>query len=303
MIKFEANNVTLYCDSCLRVLRTLEDCSIDAIVTDPPYGLNFMGAGWDQGVPPKKIWAECLRVLKPGGHLLAFAGTRTQHHMATAIENGGFEIRDLIAWVYSSGMPKTKHTLKPALEPITVARKPFSGSQKSNIEKHSVGGMNIEDSRVKSVPNEKGRCPTNLIHDGSEEVTSLFPEQAGKVGMIQHASGDKNVFDGFKGETDLQYDNSGTRDFGSAARFFYCAKANKKERGSFNDHPTVKPIKLMTYLCKLVCPDNGIVLDPFMGSGTTGLACIELRLKFVGIDYLEAWFDVAKKRILKKIEG
>lgn len=319
---------TLHIGNNLEVLPTLPDNSVDAIVTDPPYGLVFMGKDWDKDVPGPDTWRECLRVLKPGGHLLAFAGTRTQHKMATAIELAGFEVRDLIAWVYGSGFPKSLNVgkkmqqwdgwgtaLKPAMEPITVARKPLEGTVVANVLKHGTGAINIdacrvehnEDLSVERLPKQmdtngqgwgfksvsrgnEGRWPANLIHDGSEEPVSLL---------------------------------------GDAARFFYCPKANKKDRDEGceempevresdrekdngiggdnprnrtnnprkNYHPTVKPTDLMRYLCRLVTPPGGTVLDPFTGSGSTGKAAILEGFNFIGIELSPEYAAIAEARI------
>lgn len=361
---------TLHQGDCLDVLKTLPDCSVDSVVTDPPYGLSFMGKRWDYDVPAIEIWAECLRVLKPGGHLLAFAGTRTQHRMAVRIEDAGFEIRDMIAWVYGSGFPKSLDVskaidkaagaerevvdsytrqgrsagilgaaveiqrnitapatdvarqwqgwgtaLKPALEPITVARKPLIGTVAENVLAHGTGGINVDGCRVETngeslarpfghggisaaqlnvIPRGiitgdglTGRWPANLIHDGSEEVTDLL---------------------------------------GEAARFFYCAKASKRDRDEglegfevkqthnrkadgksviepssqqlrANIHPTVKPTDLMRYLCRLVTPPGGIVLDPFTGSGSTGKAAILEGFQFIGIEREAEYIEIARARI------
>lgn len=466
------------------ILKQIPDNSIDAIVTDPPYGLKFMGKKWDYDVPTIECWQECLRVLKPGGYLLAFAGTRTQHRMAVRIEDAGFEIRDMIAWVYGSGFPKSLNigkavdkkpkanlvkewkkwlniqinncgktkkqinkecgftatsyiktdnkdywssnlpkngkwkimknvigittneydwveednceergyveptgglsggsgntvgnftgkqlsnnsiddrarywegwgtALKPALEPITVARKPLSEKTVvENVLKWGTGGMNIDecrvgtditttrrngnsggekygrDERLGSWKNPQGRFPANFIHDGSEEVLSLFPEsRSGSIkGYINNIKSDVYK-DGLKPiKVDI------TASSGSASRFFYCAKASKAERnkglegmeekmsatlarqttkdgirqefGGFgakpvqNFHPTVKPIKLMIYLVKLITPPNGIVLDPFIGSGSTAIACKLLDKKYIGLDIDEEYIEIANNRI------
>jgi site-specific DNA-methyltransferase (adenine-specific) len=454
---------------CLERLRELPDCSVDACVTDPPYGLSFMGKAWDYDVPQVDVWREVLRVLKPGGHLLAFAGTRTQHRMAVQIEDAGFEIRDMIAWVYSTGFPKSHNldrlrgakvcgcpqpqphngaeapaecdmrsvrhpdvqeakssgeerrkvllsgvpqqgapahgqsedfpsnagiaepfmerrsdasqaqgqlrasplpacapmgggngatrrlrdgapasdggvvrlptdsdrvrssfgsqsaqqqaselgavagqpepqaggawpicrgcglpvvpsgwgtALKPALEPITVARKPFKGTVAANVLEHGTGALNVDGCRVGSTrgvpaslskskssntygfgataghereldPNV-GRWPANLIHDGSDEPCALL---------------------------------------GDAARFFYCAKASKADRGDGNGHPTVKPTELMRYLCRLVTPPGGTVLDPFMGSGSTGKAAALEGFRFIGIEREAEYLEIARQRV------
>jgi hypothetical protein len=375
---------------CLERLRELPACSVDACVTDPPYGLSFMGKKWDYDVPGEDIWRECLRVLKPGGHLLAFAGTRTQHRMAVRIEDAGFEIRDLIMWVYGSGFPKSMDiskqldrmagaerevvgqrvygdghvqnstklappigtfqrtqdlrtetapatpeaqqwdgwgtALKPALEPITVARKPLQCTVAANVLEHGTGAINIDGCRVgtsRGVPaslskskssntygfgatsgHEReldpniGRWPANLIHDGSDEVVGLFPYQrngGANVAPTQKAGTATNIMSGtgMSQPTNAAY----AGDSGSAARFFYCAKASKADRGDGNGHPTVKPTELMRYLVRLVTPPGGIVLDPFMGSGSTGIAAGAESFNFVGIELDPDYFAIAEQRI------
>ena len=261
----------------------MPSASVDAIVTDPPYGLSFMGRKWDYDVPSVAIWEQCLRVLKPGGHLLAFAGTRTQHRMCVNIEDAGFEIRDMIAWVYGSGFPKAKSCLKPALEPITMARKPARHVQPLNIDNCRVGA-------------EQGRWPANLMHDGSNEVIQLFPESKGQQGAVtgqEPSAKTANAFGEFNGRSAFAPRN----DSGSAARFFYCAKASKKDREEGNTHPTVKPTDLMAYLCRLVTPEGGTVLDPFMGSGSTGKAAMQKGFDFVGIEREQNYFAIAEKRL------
>jgi hypothetical protein len=307
--------VVIYHGDCLDVLRTIADNCVDAVVTDPPYGLSFMGRKWDYDVPSVEIWAECLRVLKPGGHLLAFAGTRTQHRMAVRIEDAGFEIRDMIAWVYGAGFPKSHNlsgdwqgfgtALKPALEPITVARKPLTGTVAENVQRWGCGAMNIDGCRVGNEstirPNgpigynaggrggiggsNAGRWPANLIHDGSDEVVSLFPVNAGAAAPVRKRNADK--FRGTYGAFAGNVDEAGSTyhgDKGSAARFFYCAKAGKRDRDDGNTHPTVKPTDLMRYLVRLVTPPGGTVLDPFAGSGSTGKACVLVGVEFIGIE-------------------
>lgn len=383
---------TLYHGDCLDVLRTLPDNSVDSIVTDPPYGLTqgkkggsgtasvnlnspygrarigtgngaggFMGHKWDADVPSEDIWRECLRVLRPGAHLLAFAGTRTQHRMAVRIEDAGFEIRDMIAWVYGSGFPKSHNgpwggtALKPALEPITVARKPLSGTVAANVQQWGTGGLNIEGCKVHTddaqgrtyttqrlAPGAQidatgnwhtgqefmgattpGRWPANLIHDGSEDVVALFPAKAGAASPVkgtEPSSKTKHAY-GEYGKVPGAFH----ADEGSAARFFYCAKASRADRNegvggsdtpavregatmrdredadwqarNGNHHPTVKPTDLMRYLCRLVTPPGGVVLDPFMGSGSTGKAAMLEGFGFVGIDLSEEYVQIARQRV------
>lgn len=382
--------VELYHGDCLEVLRGLPSDSIDAIVTDPPYGLTankkggtgvasvnlespygrarigtgngtggFMGLKWDSDVPPVEVWVECLRVLKPGGHLLAFAGTRTQHRMAVRIEDAGFEIRDMIAWVYGSGFPKSLDVskaidkaagaerekvraqelgytevdgsdpatddarqwqgwgtaLKPALEPITVARKPLIGTVAENVLRHGTGGLNIDGCRVPGAKPDTtrgasskqssmagtlgaqgrieddgtGRWPANLIHDGSDEVLAAFPQAPGQLARAS-TSDTQRAGQNAYGVMARGLNGQAPRgDAGSAARFFYCAKASKADRDEGldaladrivgmsgaaaaaaargehydngdggvnrtkvrkNHHPTVKPTDLMRYLCR-----------------------------------------------------
>ena len=299
---------------CLEVLASMPDACVDAVVTDPPYGLSFMGRKWDYDVPSKEIWEQCLRVLKPGGHLLAFAGTRTQHRMCVNIEDAGFEIRDMIAWIYGSGFPKGKSCLKPALEPITMARKRAKRVQPLNIDGCRVAadisemegrsgrstannvygaGMGIDQAWE---PDKKGRWPANLIHDGSDEVVELFPDSKGQQGAVtgnEPSSKTKDVLGEFSGRTPFAARN----DSGSAARFFYCPKANKKDRDDGNSHPTVKPTDLMAYLCRLVTPPGGTVLDPFMGSGSTGKAAMREGFGFIGIERDAEYYAICQSRI------
>ena len=328
---------------CLERLRELPDCSVDACVTDPPYGLSFMGKAWDYDVPGAEVWREVLRVLKPGGHLLAFAGTRTQHRMAVQIEDAGFEIRDLIAWVYGSGFPKSRNldgdwlgwgtALKPALEPITVARKPLGGTVAANVLRHGTGALNVDGCRVgtsKQVPASVkkappsshtvsignstetsgfdpnvGRWPANLIHDGSEEVLAEFPDGApAKAGRTSKRGG--SSWHGREGLGSPEAIGTWPADpGGSAARFFYCAKASKADRnsGGDNTHPTVKPTELMRYLCRLVTPPGGVVLDPFMGSGSTGKAAVLEGFRFIGIEREAEYLEIARGRIQVPEQG
>ena len=332
--------VELLHGDCLERLRELPDGSVDACVTDPPYGLSFMGKAWDYDVPQAEVWREVLRVLKPGGHLLAFAGTRTQHRMAVAIEDAGFEIRDLIAWVYGSGFPKSRNldgawqgwgtALKPALEPITVARKPLVGTVAANVMEHGTGAINVDGCRVaideadreildkrsgagfgtiqcshagrnegeRFKSHAAGRWPANLIHDGSDEVVELFP-QSTSTGTA--GSGKSDRYGAFERKQTGQ--QIGFGDSGSAARFFYCAKASKADRGDGNNHPTVKPTELMRYLCRLVTPPGGVVLDPFMGSGSTGKAAALEGFRFIGIEREAEYLEIARGRIQVPEQG
>lgn len=311
-----------YRGDCLDVMRDLLDqgCegTVDSIVTDPPYGLGFMGKSWDSERTiafKSETWELALRLLKPGGHLLACGGSRTYHRLAVAVEDAGFEIRDQIQWIYGSGFPKSHDVskaidklagdenhaaqqwagwgtaLKPAHEPIVMARKPLEGTVACNVMVHGCGGINIDGCRVETSENLKGgrhsvgedlpdgrtygsginrrskldyiqptgRFPANLIHDGSDEADTAFAV-------------------------------SGTT--GTASRFFYAAKAGKSER-SGSAHPTVKPLSLMRYLTRLVTPPGGVVLDPFSGSGTTLEAAILEGFYGLGIELTaDYWPDI-----------
>lgn len=317
---------------CREVLRDLPDNSIDSVVTDPPYGLGFMGKKWDDEIAcDVSLWKEVLRVMKPGAILLAFGGTRTYHRMVVAIEDAGFEIRDCIMWVYGTGMPKGLNIgkkvegwddwntcLKPSVEPIVMARKPLDGTLIENVKKWGVGGINIGACRIgketittigsankghncygefKGIKPtvHQGRFPSNVILD--ESSAALLDKQSGvlKSGTVKGRFEGKptgNIY----GEKKHNIINpeSVYGDKGGASRFFYCAKASKSERNG-NTHVTVKPIKLMEYLVRLVTPPNGICLDPFMGSGTTGVAC--KGYSFFGIEKDSEYFEIAKERL------
>lgn len=330
---------------CRQVLRSAlaEPDSIDAIITDPPYGLGFMGKAWDRGVPGVEFWAEMLRVAKPGAHLLAFGGTRTHHRMMCAIEDAGWELRDTIMWVYGSGFPKSHNlgdgrgtALKPAWEPISMARKPLTGTVAGNVEQFGTGALNIDLCRVPGPKGDgpriaqgsiaddgRGRWPANVVHDGSEDVLAWFPETKGGTAVRRNSGG--NTFGGNRPKPAM--DDLGYGDDGSAARFFYCAKASRtdcdegldgfehakvhgpsadgrcwdipgsKSAPRANHHPTVKPTALMRYLCRLVTPPGGTILDPFCGSGSTGKAAVLEWCNFIGIDMAAEYTAIAEQRI------
>src|SRR3569623_2617186 len=315
---------------CVIAMRyTMGENEVDAIGTDPPYGLKFMGKKWDHDAPGVDVWAECLRVLKPGGHLLAFSGSRTYHRMVCNIEDAGFEIRDQVMWIYGSGSPKSHNldgdrkgwgtALKPAHEPIVVARKPLVGTVAENVLQHGTGALNIEGCRVGDevlpaltagqsklgafergvmvTPERVGRWPAIIIRDGSDEVLAAFPQAPGQLRSVGPEHGAKpslNVF----GDMGARPFTPPRGDKGSAARFFYCAKASKADRGA-NNHQTVKPTELMRYLCRLVTPPGGVVLDPFMGSGSTGKAAVLEGFRCVGIELVDEYCDIARARIAK----
>jgi len=378
------STVALECADSLVRLKALPDNSVDAVVCDPPYEIGFMGRGWDRtGIAYSvDLWSEALRVLKPGGHLLAFAAARTYHRITCAIEDAGFEIRDQIMWVYGSGFPKSQNVakaidkaagaahevaawdgwgtaLKPAHEPICMARKPLEKglTVAANVRKWGAGAINIDASRVPHVtvgdgsnlalnphlrthinggnggniiaheaerrvvtPDAGGRWPANLIHDGSPEVVDLFPAEAGASAPVRGTEASAASVGNVTGAR-ARVAGAFHADKGSAARFFYCAKASSRDRhdgltnpgpqfkhgatlrqientaAGGNDHPTVKPTALMRYLCALVTPPGGVVLDIFMGSGSTGRGARLGGFRFIGFELDPHNVEISCRRI------
>jgi len=389
---------TLHLGDCREVLKTLPANSIDAVVTDPPYGLSFMGKGWDHGVPGVDFWTEVYRVMKPGAHLIAYGGTRTIHRLTVGIEDAGFEIRDSIYWLYGSGFPKSHNVskaidshlgaerevvrskwrtqsnkpefatkwgfganteghynitapatpeaeqwdgwgtaLKPAVEPAVLARKPLSGTVAQNVLQYGTGGINIDGCRIAQPELHTGRWPANILLD--EVSAEMMDQQSGEnigTGKIQRQArtrqGWMHTNAHFNAVEANSPDNYG--DSGGASRFFYIAKASSTEReiglqgmdkvrvlrmegntrpsrenGPQNDddkkwetiranhHPTVKPLQLMQYMIRLITPPGGTVLDPFMGSGSTGASCMLEGVQFIGIDITPEYIEIAEKRI------
>jgi len=310
-------------------------------VCDPPYELGFMGKRWDStGIAyDVTLWTECLRVLKPGGHLIAFGGSRTYHRLAVAIEDAGFEIRDQIQWIYGNGFPKSHNleddwkgwgtALKPAHEPAVLARKPLCGTVADNVMTWGCGALNIDGCRVSGAPwhrndngigdrgmwaglgqrhyaeqHTAGRWPANVILD--EAAAQVLDEQSGYAKSNGGIRNNKKVMDMFLLGKNPILALSPYHDSGGASRFFYVAKASKAEREAgldsdsdrANHHPTVKPIELMRYLVRLVTPNGGTVLDPFMGSGSTGCAAMLEGMDFIGIDITPEYVEIARRRIL-----
>jgi site-specific DNA-methyltransferase (adenine-specific) len=279
---------------CLSVLPTLGEASVDAVVTDPPYEIGFMGKAWDgAGVAfDPATWRAVLRVLKPGGYMVVFGGCRTYHRLTCAVEDAGFEVRDCLMWLYGNGFPKGRGCLKPAYEPAVLTRKPGRRVSPLSIDEcrvpapagvasggkpgghrnpcHMAEGGDPREAR--SAEHPAGRWPANVAHDGSAEVMEAF------AAFGERASGVKMPGAGQRrdGGPDWRFAEGATSfgDSGSIARFFYCGKARGKERGEGNTHPTVKPVELMRWLVRLVTPKGGTVLDPFAGSGTTGVAAV-----------------------------
>jgi DNA modification methylase len=357
---------------CRDIMRGMPDASMDAIVSDPPYGLSFMGKGWDHAVPGVEFWTEALRVAKPGAHLVAFGGTRTFHRLAVAIEDAGWEIRDCLSWNFGSGFPKSHNgpwggtALKPAWEPIILARKPLAGTVAANVAQYGTGSINVDGCRIgteivrssgntgmdarryahgtrpadysaSQPPSEHtGRWPANVVLD--EDAAAMLDAQTGERSSPQPrvirrgATTGRSIGGNAYGEAGPHESVIGYGDSGGASRFFYCAKASRREREAglegmpvrlnldltsgdrtrederagtnrngplraANHHPTVKPIALMRWLCRLVTPPGGLVFDPFAGSGTTGCAAVLEGFDFVGAELSEEYADIARRRI------
>jgi DNA modification methylase len=316
----ESEPVVVVEGDCLEVMPRLPADSFDAIATDPPYGLSFMGREWDHGVPGVPFWDAALRVLKPGGYMVAMGGTRTHHRLMVAIEDAGFEIRDCLMWVYGSGFPKGKGCLKPAWEPIILARKPGAkvlplGVDECRIPTNGERMQTTWNNRGNAFGSGRprragegvydpsaGRYPANLVHDGSDEVMEAFAafgerkssRPGGTYGTYEQR-GENAVYG--KGLASAVPNVAPYGDTGSAARFFYAAKASKSERGSDNSHPTVKPLKLCEWLVRLICPVGGLVLDPFGGSGTTGKAAAEEGRRAIIIEREPTYAAIARRRV------
>ena len=315
----------LYNENCMKQMQKMIDDGIhvDSVVTDPPYGIHFMGKDWDKfkGTKVTKSqvvtnlgagmrmtthkenmdfqkwcneWAIlCLELLKPGGYILAFSSSRTYHHLACGIESAGFEVRDQLMWLYGSGFPKSMNigkgwgtALKPAHEPVVMARKPVEGTVANNVLKHGTGGINIDDCRIDLSEGDDPRLGGKGTWKTDKMANNVYGDYEGKEsGSSELGRFPANVMhDGLEQEW---------------ARFFYCPKVSKDERNrglNKNNHPTVKPIELMKYLCRLVTPKGGIVLDPFMGSGSTGMAAKDEGFDFVGIEREEEYFGIAEAR-------
>jgi len=297
-------------DDCLNYLRSIDDNHFDALITDPPAGIGFMGKEWDKDKGGRDQWInwmqsimqDVLRVLKPGAHGLVWALPRTSHWTAFACEKAGFEIRDIVNHIFGSGFPKSLNlgngqgtALKPAHEHWILVRKPLSEKTiAANVLKHETGGLNIDASRIGLV---QGRFPANLVL--SEAAANELDEHSGvlKSGAMKPEPKQMSVQPtGWKTSARHQSGNFLANE-GGASRFFYVAKASKSDKGAENTHPTVKSTKLMEYLIKLITPSNGIILDPFMGSGSTGVAAKRLGFQFVGIEKEKEYFDLAFKRI------
>ena len=276
----------LFTGDCLDILRQLGDNSVDSCITDPPYGMGM--EHWDHSVPSVEIWQEVMRVLKPGAFCLSFCSPQLYHRMATAVEEAGFNIQDQIMWMVTTKMPK-KNRLKPAHEPIVVAQKPFKGSIQKNFEEWGVGKIDVLTTRVPW----DGKPPTGWVKGGLQRRTF------GKEGKT---TGSQKEFGKVDANPDGRYPSNIIGEvLTEHQKYFYAPRVTRKERGEYNDHPTPKPISLMSYLCKIYCPPDKVVLDPFCGSGSTGIGALLEDRKFFGIDMEEHYTSISEKRIQEHV--
>ena len=273
------------CGDNAELLTELKDNTVDACITDPPYGMGM--EHWDKTVPPVEIWKEVLRVLKPGAFCLSFCSPQLYHRMAVNIEDAGFNIQDQIMWMVTTKMPK-KNRLKPAHEPIAVAQKPFKGSIEFNAEKwKGVGSINISR---KEIPWE-GKPPTGWIKGGEgrrawgKDVKKAGKDAKKKLGTVD-ANPEGRYPSNIIGEVEPEHQ-----------KYFYAPRATRKERGKYNDHPTPKPIELMRYLIRVYSPEKSTILDPYNGSGITGIAALLENRKYIGMELDSHYCNVSEKRI------
>jgi DNA modification methylase len=268
---------------CKEVLAGYEDNTFHSCITDPPYGLEICGMEWDKNVPPIEIWREVYRTLRPGAFCLAFCSPELYHRLACNVEDAGFTIKDQIMWMTTTKMPKFNR-LKPAHEPIVVAQKPYKGSLQKNFEEWGCGLIDTENTRV---PWEK-EPPKGWVAQGAKRRT--FGRDGNTTGSgAEYGTVDANPAGRYPsniiGEVQSEHQ-----------KYFYAPRATRKEKGTDNDHPTVKPVDLMAYLIKIYSPVNSTVLDPFVGSGSTGVAAIRENRNFVGIDLSDHYTEIATSR-------
>lgn len=275
----------LICSDNVSAMEQIPDNSIDSCITDPPYGMEIAGVGWDHDVPPVETWKQVLRILKPGAFVLSFCSPEFYHRMAVNVDDAGFKPMDMINWIVTTKMAK-QNRLKPAHEPIFVAQKPFAGTIKSNAEQWGTGVIDIDSNRV---PWE-GKPPTGWIKGGSKR--RAFGGTVDKArDQANRETTDANPAGRYPMNVIGHFDSSDHQ------KYFYAPRATRKERGEYNDHPTPKPISLMRYLIRVYAPSNGVVLDPFCGSGSTGIASLQEGRQFIGIDMSQHYIDITKRRI------
>ena len=278
------NDFKLICSNNMTAMQAMADNSVDACITDPPYGMDIVGAGWDKNVPPVETWREVYRVLKPGAFVLSFCNPEFYHRMAVNVEDAGFLPKDMIVWMVTTKMAKANR-LKPAHEPIFVAQKPLDGSIEKNVEKWGCGKINLTITRVPW----DGKPPTGWVKGGSKR--RAFGSEVDKAAGKDIEREDANPTGRYPSNIVGHFDEP------EHQKYFYAPRATRKERGEYNDHPTPKPIALMRYLARIYAPKNGLVLDPFMGSGSTGIGALQEGCDFVGIDMTQHYVDISQRRI------
>jgi len=274
-----ADNVT--------AMQNIEANTFDSCITDPPYGMAIAGVGWDHNVPPVATWQEVYRVLKPGGFVASFCSPEFYHRMAINVEDAGFLPKDMVVWMVTTKMAK-KNRLKPAHEPIFIAQKPLEKSIKHNVSEWGCGEINTTTTRVPW----DGAPPTGWIAGG--EKRRAFGSEVNKASE----SGEKNKTVDANPSGRYPSDIIGHFDEPEHQKYFYAPRVTRKERGEYNNHPTPKPINLMRYLIRIYTPAGGKVLDPFVGSGSTGIAALQENCEFTGIDTDEAYIKISEQRIL-----
>ena len=275
---------TIICSENVAAMNILPENSFDACITDPPYGMDIAGVGWDHDVPPVDTWKAVYRVLKPGAFVLSFCSPEFYHRMAVNVDDAGFRPMDMIFWMVTTKMAKANR-LKPAHEPIFVAQKPLDGSIENNFQKWGCGKINTDMARVPW----DGKPPTGWVKGGSKRRAF--------GGKVAKAAGQKNETEDANPNGRYPSDIIGYFDDPEHQKYFYAPRVTRKERGEYNDHPTPKPISLMRYLARIYSPAGGLILDPFNGSGSTGIGALQEGRKFVGIDMDQHYCDIAERRI------
>ena len=275
---------TIICSENVAAMNILPENSFDACITDPPYGMDIAGVGWDHDVPPVETWKAVYRVLKPGAFVLSFCSPEFYHRMAVNVDDAGFRPMDMIFWMVTTKMAKANR-LKPAHEPIFVAQKPLDGSIENNFQKWGCGKINTDMARVPW----DGKPPTGWVKGGSKRRAF--------GGKVAKAADQKNETEDANPNGRYPSDIIGYFDDPEHQKYFYAPRVTRKERGEYNDHPTPKPISLMRYLARIYSPAGGLILDPFNGSGSTGIGALQEGRRFVGIDMDQHYCDIAERRI------
>lgn len=285
------SNFNLICSDNVEAMKKMDANSIEACITDPPYGMDIAGVGWDHNVPPVSTWKEVYRILKPGAFVASFCSPEFYHRMAVNVEDAGFRPMDMVVWMVTTKMAKVNR-LKPAHEPIFIAQKPFEGSIVKNFETNGCGKIDTDNTRI---PWDK-KPPTGWIKNGIKR--RAFGKEVAKASeQTVKETEDANPSGRYPSNIIGHFDNP------EHQKYFYAPRATRKERGEYNDHPTPKPIDLMRYLIRVYSPKGGTVIDPFLGSGSTGIAALQENRKFIGIDLTQHYVDISERRIKDHCES